>query len=990
MATQAAIPPGLTLHSTFQGHAKPITRIAWSPDGFTLASASDDQTIRLWNTKTGSLDRILTGHNATVYCIAWSPDGKKLASASFDHTIRLWNTETGALQYTFRGHEGAIYITDWSPDGLLLASGSADRTVRVWDVRTGKLQQTLEGHSGIITALAWAPHDDYLLASGSDDQTIKLWDGKAGEFLQTLRGHTHWVNSLAWYPDGHILASGSSDQTVGLWNVISGQQISVLEGHIERIGCLSISPDGYFLASNSDDGQVRLWDYETRKNIAVLKEQVPGNRDGRFHPGLAFHPKKPMLATQGENGTTIHIWELDLNILLNGDASTQSIHYTNAKVVLVGDTGVGKSGLGLVLSKHTFVPTESTHGRRVWIFEREDVEAEDKGKETRETLLWDLAGQPGYRLIHQLYLNEGVVALVVFDAHSETAPLAGVQYWDRALRQAQHAQNPPLKKILVAARVDRGGVGMSSQRIQSLVEELRFDGYFETSAKEGWNIAELRKAIQEAIDWHTLPRVSSTKLFQRIKACLLVEKEAGRLLSTTEDLYLAFHKSKDERAEIEDVHDQFKTCIGRVESTGLIKRLSFGNLILLQPELLDAYTSALVNAVKDEPDGLGYIVEERVRTGDFRMPGSERLKDKEQEKLLLIALVEDLLRHELAFREGATLVFPSQSTRENGDVPDPEGKTVIFTFAGPILNIYTTLAVRLSQSELFKKRDLWKNAVSYTATAGGTCGILLRTSEEGQGELTLFFNNAASEETRFHFEEYVSRHLQRRALPETILRRRIFVCPNCQMPLDDLHITQRRRLKPAAKWMTCGVCDTQVPLLDKEERLVSVPISQVAKMDDLADRRREQDAASWVIKGKIATNDFDVFLCHNGEDKPEVKKVGERLLEHGIRPWLDEWELRPGFLWQRSLEQQIERIKSAAVFVGANGVGPWQQEELAAFLLQFQKRNCPVIPVILTTAPKEPQLPLFLQGRVWVDFREPDPDPLKRFMWGITGKSDRT
>ena len=82
-------------------------------------------------------------------------------------------------------------------------------------------------------------------------------------------------------------------------------------------------------------------------------------------------------------------------------------------------------------------------------------------------------------------------------------------------------------------------------------------------------------------------------------------------MSTVDDLYRLFLAREEASAETEQLGAQFETCIGRIESAGLIKRLSFGNLVLLQPELLDAYASALINTVKDEPDGLGSITEER-------------------------------------------------------------------------------------------------------------------------------------------------------------------------------------------------------------------------------------------------------------------------------------------------------------------------------------------------------------------------------------------
>src|SRR5207244_10301537 len=110
------------------------------------------------------------------------------------------------------------------------------------------------------------------------------------------------------------------------------------------------------------------------------------------------------------------------------------------------------------------------------------------------------------------------------------------------------------------------------------------------------------------------------------------------LLSTVDDLYRTFLASRKGLVQTEELRAQFETCIGRVESQGLIRRLSFGNLVLLQPELLDAYASALVNAVRDEPDGLGSIAEEAVRACDFPMSRDERIKDREQEKLLLIAM----------------------------------------------------------------------------------------------------------------------------------------------------------------------------------------------------------------------------------------------------------------------------------------------------------------------------------------------------------------
>ena len=151
----------------------------------------------------------------------------------------------------------------------------------------------------------------------------------------------------------------------------------------------------------------------------------------------------------------------------------------------------------------------------------------------------------------------------------------------------------------------------------------------------------------------------------------------------------------------------------------------------------------------------------------------------------------------------------------------------------------------------------------------------------------------------------------------------------------------------------------------------------------------ERSIADTILQERIAVSNFDVFLCHNSADKPAVKQIGERLKEYGILPWLDEWNLTPGRAWQRELQEQIGNIKSAAVFVGKEGIGPWQSEEIYSFLAQFVQRGCSVIPVLLTNAPEQPELPPFLTNRMWVDFRMYIPDPMEQLIWGITGKRTR-
>jgi WD40 repeat protein len=956
-----------------------------------LATTSLDGQLRIWNAEHDEPIHIINPSSSAL-AVAWAPDGQVLATvgASGENAIEIWDAITGKAFKSINveaANVGYFTTVHWSPNGFSLAVGGADSNIYLFDAETWSLKHKLVGHSDTVLSIAWSP-DGKALVSGANDASLRLWDAESGQLLYALEGHSGPILDVDWSPDGSVIASASDDHTVRLWHTDSERQIRVLEGHTNGVTGISFSFDGRLLASQSQGGHVRLWRANVWEEVARFKEPSPCALSG-----LAFHPRSYILAAPTEQGA-VNLWEMDVKRLLAEKGVPETVHYANAKVVLVGDSGVGKSGLGLVLTGESFAPTESTHGRRVWTLARfEDDSNEDGQAGIREVLLWDLAGQPEYRLVHQLYLNEVAVALVLFDARSTTDPFAGVRYWDRALKQAEMLQGnagPRLKKILVEARADRGSIGVSMERINALVRDLGFEAYIKTSAREGWGVAELREATHRAIDWPALPVVSSTALFQKIMAFLIGEKEAGRLLSSTSDLYGAFLQAEKIPTGVEDLWAQFETCIGRVESRGLIKRLSFGNLVLLQPELVDGYASALVSAAKEEPDGLGYIDEEDARSGRFRISEGERIKDRELEKLLLISTVEDLLRYEIALRErgsrGTYLVFPSQLTRENPDLPDPEGKSVIFEFEGALLNVYATLAVRLSRSSVLVRKEMWKNAVTYTAAGGGTCGMFLRELQEGRGELTLFFDQDASVGTRLQFEQYVHTHLQRRALPESIKMRRIFTCPSCLTPVSD--VAARRRRERGFETITCQVCEAIIPIDDRYQPEAALSTAFLQEVDKSADARRERETAASILQGKIATKDFDVFLAHYPADKPYIRFVAEELKEYGLLPWFDESEVRPGSLWHQAFERDMENIRSAVVFVGRGRRNYWEQSEEVSYLKEFLSTGRQVLALTLPGATPQ-DVPSYIAETSFMELRGAAADVVPQLVALIKGQGHR-
>ncbi len=169
-------PPWRCLH-TLTGHSgtlSSINALAISPDGYTLASASDDKNIKLWDLNTKKILASLSGHAHAVKSVTFSPDGKILATASDDKTIKLWQVETLEEICTLLGHSHAVKSVAFSPDGQILASGSWDKTIKLWDVNTGREICTIAGHQLKVNSVAFSPQGQ-LLASASYDRTIRLW-----------------------------------------------------------------------------------------------------------------------------------------------------------------------------------------------------------------------------------------------------------------------------------------------------------------------------------------------------------------------------------------------------------------------------------------------------------------------------------------------------------------------------------------------------------------------------------------------------------------------------------------------------------------------------------------------------------------------------------------------------------------------------------------------------------------------------------------------
>ncbi|MEZ7129799.1 hypothetical protein ACBR40_31070 [Nonomuraea sp. AD125B] len=298
------------------GHAAPVERVVYRPDGQVLATVSGDRTARLWNVADPLRPKsagVVTGHTAGLTAAAFSPEGKVLATASADGTARLWDAADPARPKplaTLKGHVGPVLSVAAAPKGGLLATAGADRTVRLWDVAAPAAPKAVAvlRQPGEPADVAFSP--DGRMVAVTSATGLTLLDVLTPATPATLAAFTSpdggAVRSVAFSPDGRSLVAGAATGALHLWNIAAATLTGTAAGAGVAVEDVAFGPDGDILAAASADGVVRLWDIATPgepQPAAVLTPTVS------TATGVAFSPDGRTLATAGGDGVA-RLWNV--------------------------------------------------------------------------------------------------------------------------------------------------------------------------------------------------------------------------------------------------------------------------------------------------------------------------------------------------------------------------------------------------------------------------------------------------------------------------------------------------------------------------------------------------------------------------------------------------------------------------------------------------------------------------------------------------------
>lgn len=778
----------------FKGHTNIVCRVAMPEDGRFALTSSEDGTVRRWVLAEDGADGEIVCQEEPFYGLAVTADGGRAAAGDRAGTIQLIEVSTARVLRKWKGHGDSVGNVAFLAGGSKLLSVAEDGFLHRWNGGTGTHIAQCKMPFDYLYGVA-ASVDGRRIVGAAMNEGLALWSGRDGAEPVVFQEDVANFSPVSLPADGRFAFTGTNDGKVAKWDLSEGRRVAAFEGHRDEVRAVAVTPDGRFCVSGGEDQAVRLWAAETGECLAVLR--------GHTGPvlGIAITPDARRIASVGLD-QTLRVWDLP-DAILTRVATSRKRGYVNAKVVLLGDSGVGKSGLALRLWHDRWEKTESSHGMEIQRLVLPGVG--DDAEVMREVWLWDLAGQPDYRLTHQLFMEQTALAVLVFDPQKPDL-FETVGYWQHALGKV--AQKHAVPGILTAARCDRPGLRLTLDEVSEWAAARSLHGPILTAAKDSKHpgAAELRALIEKLLPWDKLEFRSTMENFPALKDAILAVRDAkgpGGVVVKPEELETRVRKAAPQLAL---TSEDLRAVTGLLAGEGVLHALPYGDLVVLNPCWVNSYASSLVKLAGESDNKLGHVPLAIIQAGKLPADGTPRLS-QEDEAQLLPALVALFLERALAWKQetdkGPMLVFPNYVRLPRSTPPPRPGRTVVYRFTGPLEEIYCTLVVRLHYSGLFSGTKLYRQAVDFATATYKLAALTMRESGE-RGELDVYFGNKLDADVQAAFQQFVHEHLVAKA--KDVERLRNYFCPKCKEEVTDRRAIDAALAKQRTK-LVCNYCD---------------------------------------------------------------------------------------------------------------------------------------------------------------------------------------
>ncbi|ATB37903.1 hypothetical protein CYFUS_003328 [Cystobacter fuscus] len=256
-------------------HSGSVRTAAFSLDNRWVVTASSDNTARVWDVKTGEPVGEPLQHSGSVNTAAFSSDNRWVVTASNDTTARVWDVKTGEAVGKPLQHSGSVRTAAFSLDNRWAVTASSDNTARVWDVKTGEAVGKPLQHSGSVNTAAFSS-DNRWVVTASDDNTARMWDVKTGEAVGKPLQHSGSVNTAAFSSDNRWVVTASDDNTARVWDARTGNPVGKPLQHSGSVRTAAFSPDNRWVATASDDNTAQVWDAQTGEPVGkTLQHSIP-------------------------------------------------------------------------------------------------------------------------------------------------------------------------------------------------------------------------------------------------------------------------------------------------------------------------------------------------------------------------------------------------------------------------------------------------------------------------------------------------------------------------------------------------------------------------------------------------------------------------------------------------------------------------------------------------------------------------------------------